>query len=50
MILLGIMFTLGSALAQSFEAYYGLRAHAGFTLTAGQTIGLAFIQDMFFFY
>jgi MFS family permease len=50
MVFLGTMFSLGAALAQSFEAYYGLRALVGFTLTAGQTIGLAFIQDMFFFH
>jgi MFS family permease len=44
------LFLLGSALTQSFEGYYGLRTLTGFTLTAGQTIGLAFIQDMFFFH
>lgn len=49
-VLTGTLFLLGSALTQSFEGYYGLRTLTGFTLTAGQTIGLAFIQDMFFFH
>jgi MFS family permease len=30
--------------------FYGLRALQGFTLTSGQTIGLAYIKDMFFFH
>lgn len=44
------MFTLGCALSPSFRIYYSMRVLMGFTLTAGQTIGLAFIQDMFFFH
>ncbi len=48
--LAGTMFTLGATLAHSFSVYYGMRALMAFMLTAGQTIGLAFIQDMFFFH
>jgi MFS family permease len=44
----GTMFTLGCALSPNFTTYYSMRALMGVTLTAGQTIGLAFIQDMFF--
>jgi MFS family permease len=46
----GTLFTLGCTLAPTFEVYYGMKALQGFTLTAGQTCGLAFIQDMFFFH
>jgi MFS family permease len=44
------MFTLGCTLTTSFSVYYGMRAMMGFMLTARQTIGLAFIQDTFFFH
>lgn len=44
------MFTLGSVLSPNFTVYYCMRALMGFTTTAGQTIGLAFIQDIFFFH
>lgn len=44
------MFTLGCALAQSFEVYYAMKALQGVTVGAGQTCGLAFLQDMFFFH
>jgi MFS family permease len=46
----GTLFSLGCTLAPSFEVYYAMKALQGFTLTAGQTSGLAFIQDMFFFH
>jgi MFS family permease len=42
--------SLGCTLAPSFEVYYAMKALQGFTLTAGQTSGLAFIQDMYFFH
>lgn len=48
--LLGTLFTLGYALAPNFSVYCGMRVLQGLTLTAGQTAGLAFIQDMFFFH
>lgn len=48
--LVGTLFTLGCILAPSFSAFYGLRAIQGFFFTALQTIGLAFIQDIFFFH
>ena len=47
-VLCGTFFTLGCTLAPSFPVYYGMKAMQGFTLTAAQTAGLAFIQDMFF--
>ena len=49
-VLSGTFFGLGCTLAPSFEVYYGMKALQGFTLTAGQTAGLAFIHDMFFFH
>lgn len=45
---IGTFLVLGSALAQSFETYYVLRPLTSVFLTAGQTIGLTFIHDMFF--
>lgn len=48
--LMGTFFTLGCTLTTSYSTYYGLRALMGFTLTAGQTVGLSFIKDMFFFH
>ncbi|KAK5217824.1 hypothetical protein LTR72_009487 [Exophiala xenobiotica] len=49
-VLSGAMFSLGCTLSQSFNVYYGMKAMQGFTLTIGQTSGLAFIHDMFFFH
>lgn len=46
----GTMFTLGCTLAPNFNTYYAMKALQGFTLTAGQTSGLAFIQDTLFFH
>ena len=43
-------FALGCTLAPNFETYYAMRALEGITATAGQTAGLAFIQDIFFFH
>lgn len=48
--LAGTFFTLGCCLTQDFSSFYALRALQGFTLTSGQTIGLAYIKDMFFFH
>ncbi|KIW83165.1 hypothetical protein Z517_02409 [Fonsecaea pedrosoi CBS 271.37] len=47
---MGAAFTLGSALAPNFAAFYGFRTLQGVTQSTGQTIGLAFIHDMFFFH
>lgn len=47
---MGTWLSLGCALAPSFKVYYAMKALQGFTLTAAQTAGLAFIQDMFFFH
>lgn len=49
-VLSGTFFTLGCTLAPTFHVYYGMKALQGFTLTAGQTAGLALIQDIFFFH
>ena len=49
-VLAGTLFTLGCCLAQNFTVFYALRALQGFTLTSGQTIGLAYIKDMFYFH
>ena len=46
----GTFFTLGCCVTPSFTAFYGLRGLMGFMLTAGQTIGLPYIKDMFFFH
>ncbi|KAI9840564.1 MAG: hypothetical protein M1837_001544 [Sclerophora amabilis] len=46
----GAFFTLGAELAPNFQVFYGMRALQGFTQTAAQSIGLAFIKDMFFFH
>ncbi|KAF8464913.1 major facilitator superfamily domain-containing protein [Kalaharituber pfeilii] len=46
----GTLFTLGCCVTTDFQTYYAMRALMGFTLTAPQTIGLAFIKDMFFFH
>jgi MFS family permease len=48
--LLGTGFTLGCCITKNFTTFYGLRVLMGFFLTALQTIGLSFIQDMFFFH
>ena len=41
---------MACAIAPSFQVYYGVKALQGLTLTVGQTIGLAFIHDTFFFH
>ena len=46
--LVGTVFTLVCCLTNSFTVYYAMRALMGFFFTAGQTVGLAFIQDIFF--
>ncbi|KAL8287337.1 hypothetical protein RQP46_003789 [Phenoliferia psychrophenolica] len=48
--LLGTLFVLGSCLVTSFEQYYALRPLTSLFLTAGQTIGLTFIRDMYCFH
>lgn len=49
-VLMGTMFSLGAAVAPTFQIYYGMKAMQGLTLSAGLTSGLAFIHDMFFFH
>lgn len=47
---LGFFFTLGAVLAPNFPVHYAMRTLQGVTQSTGQTIGLAFIQDCFFFH
>jgi MFS family permease len=47
---LGLLFTLGAVLAPNFPTHYAFRALEGVTQSTGQTIGLAFIEDTFFFH
>ncbi|KIW98132.1 uncharacterized protein Z519_01716 [Cladophialophora bantiana CBS 173.52] len=49
-ILISIFLQLGCARVQSFNTFYALRALVGLTSQPALTAGLAFIQDMFFFY
>lgn len=48
--LLGTLMVLGSVLVTSFEQFYVLRPLTSLFLTAGQTIGLTFVKDMYFFH
>ncbi|RVX69044.1 hypothetical protein B0A52_06757 [Exophiala mesophila] len=48
--LLGFFFTLGAVLAPNFPVHYGMRVLQAVTQSTGQTIGLAFIEDCFFFH
>ncbi|BGP07381.1 hypothetical protein JCM10049v2_003212 [Rhodotorula toruloides] len=48
--LIGTFMVLGSVLVQDFNAYYALRPLTSLFLTAGQTIGLTFVKDMFYFH
>lgn len=45
---IGTALTLGVPLVQSFSAFYALRALMGLFLSGSLTVGLAFIQDIFF--
>jgi MFS family permease len=47
---LGLFFTLGCILAPTFPIYYAMRALQALTQGTGSSIGLALIQDMFFFH
>ncbi|KAM5344306.1 hypothetical protein ACJ41O_012843 [Fusarium nematophilum] len=48
--LLGLLFSIGTALSPDFRTFYAMRALTGFFITSGQTISIAFIRDMFFFH
>ena len=47
---LGLFFTLGAVLTYDFETYFVLRTLQSLTQSTGQTIGLAFVEDCFFFH
>ncbi|KAF2457508.1 major facilitator superfamily domain-containing protein [Lineolata rhizophorae] len=46
----GSLFTLGCAVTDDFDTFYGLRAMMGLTLTVCQVLGLSYIKDMFYFH
>ncbi|GAA6036099.1 hypothetical protein JCM8097_006614 [Rhodosporidiobolus ruineniae] len=47
---IGTLMVLGSVLVHDFSAYYALRPLTSLFLTAGQTIGLTFVKDIFYFH
>lgn len=47
---LGLFFTIGSALSPSFPVHYAMRTLQSVTQSTGQTIGLAFVEDCFFYH
>ncbi|RFU25948.1 hypothetical protein B7463_g10390, partial [Scytalidium lignicola] len=47
---LGFLFSLGATLSPNFTIFYGLRALQSVFQTTGQTAGLVFVEDMFFFH
>lgn len=48
--LIGLFFSIGSALAKDFDTFYAMRALMGWFITAPQTISIAFLKDCFFFH
>lgn len=48
--LIGLLFSIGSAVAKDFNTFYAMRAVMGWFLTAPQTISIAFLKDCFFFH
>lgn len=47
---MGLFFTIGAVLAPNYKVHYAMRVLQGITASTGQTIGLAFIKDCFFFH
>lgn len=47
---LGFGFNIGSALSPNFPVHYAMRILQGVTQSTGQTIGLAFVEDCFFYH
>jgi len=48
--LFGTAMALGCCLIKDFSGYYGTRAVMGFFFSGSLTVGLAFVQDMYFFH
>lgn len=48
--LLGLVFSICTAVSPNFPCFYALRALTGLFITSAQTISIAFIRDMFFFH
>ena len=46
----GFGFCIGSAVAPNYEAYFAMRVLMPFFLTAGQTMTIAFLRDIFFYH
>ncbi|OBT75528.1 hypothetical protein VF21_04896 [Pseudogymnoascus sp. 05NY08] len=49
-VLIGTLFTIGAAVAPTYEIHYAMRALQGLFVTAPQTISVAVIEDIFFFH
>lgn len=47
---IGTGLTLGCALVENFDGYYAIRGLMGFFFSGGLTVGLACVQDSFFFH
>lgn len=45
---IGLLLYLGAILTSDFNAYYALRVLSALNSSVGQTIGLSFVQDLFF--
>ncbi|KAH6989000.1 major facilitator superfamily domain-containing protein [Ilyonectria sp. MPI-CAGE-AT-0026] len=48
--LLGLIFSILTAISPNFTFFFAMRALTGFFITSAQTISIAFIKDMFFFH
>ena len=46
----GFGFSVGAAVAPTYEVYFGMRVLTAFFLTAGQTMTIAVLKDMFYFH
>jgi MFS family permease len=47
---IGMLFGIGAAVSKDFSTFHAMRACTGLFITAAQTISIAFIKDVFFFY
>lgn len=46
----GFIVSIGSAVSPTYECYFAMRVLTALFLTAGQTMSIAFLRDMFFFH
>lgn len=47
---MAMLFSIGTALANDFATFFGLRVLTAIFCTAAQTVSLAFLKDIFFFH